>query len=185
MRIPIPDKIDKLIEDIDANGNTPITRLTVLKKWFERPSRLAVFGFWIARKAAGRKGKTKGDAGVLLDEARVLLGTKRAQGTLVPAIDRAAVERLYGRVRDFHQEFKQQQWGPVRIIHSWPVLLVEKGLALYLGEATSPSDGYKLAADWAQHYDPRFGHGLNGPSRGKLEELLRFMFTVEALEDLQ
>jgi hypothetical protein len=71
----------------------------------------------------------------------------------------------------------------VRIIHCWPVLLVEQGLALHIGLKRHPGDGYKLAADWALNYDPRHGNGLNGPSRGKLEELMRFMFTVEALED--
>ena len=47
----------------------------------------------------------------------------------------------------------------------------------------APNHGYKLAADWAQNYDSRHGAGLNGPSRGKLEELVRFMFTLEAIED--
>ena len=71
----------------------------------------------------------------------------------------------------------------MRIIECWPLLLVEKGLALHAGLETHPPAGYKLAADWAQNYDPRYGNGLNGPSRGKLEELVRFMFGIEALED--
>ena len=71
----------------------------------------------------------------------------------------------------------------MRIIHCWPLLLVEAGLALHLGQTEAPADGYKLAADWAQHYDSRHGNGLNGPSRGKLDELVRFMFNVEAQED--
>ena len=71
----------------------------------------------------------------------------------------------------------------MRIIRSWPLLLVEQGLALHTGLHTHPSDGYKLAADWTQNYDSRHGIGLNGPSRGKLDELVRFLFAVEALED--
>ncbi len=62
-------------------------------------------------------------------------------------------------------------------------MLVEKGLEIYLWHADSPSYGYKLAADWAQNYDSRYGNGLNGPSTGKLHELVRFMCAVEALED--
>ena len=183
MRTAVPEKILKIIEDIDTQGNASLTRLTVLKKWFEAPGRLSAFGLWLARRASGRKGKAKGAAGALLDETRVLLRTSSTRESLFQQIDRVTAESLHDRARDFHNEFQNQQWGPVRIIHCWPVLLVEQGLALHLGLKRHPGDGYKLAADWAQNYDPRHGNGLNGPSRGKLEELMRFMFSVEALED--
>ena len=80
MRSAVPEKIHKIIDDIDAKGNVPQTRLTVLKKWFEHPGRLPAFGLWIARRSAGRKGKTQGEAGTLLDEARTLLGTASSRG---------------------------------------------------------------------------------------------------------
>jgi hypothetical protein len=80
-------------------------------------------------------------------------------------------------------EYKKQAWGPVRVVNCWPLFLFEQGRAICLWHKASPRHGYKLAADWAQHFDSRFGNGLNGPSRGKLDELVRFMFTVEALED--
>ncbi len=75
MRTANPEKILKIIEDIETQGNASMTRLTVLKKWFEASGRLAAFGLWLARRAAGRKGKTKGAASALLDETRALLGT--------------------------------------------------------------------------------------------------------------
>ena len=183
MRTAVPERIQKIIDDIDTQGNASLTRLTVLKKWFEHPGRLSAFGLWIARRASGRKGKTKGDAGALLDETRALLGTAATRASLFQQIDRAAATRLHERARAFQNEFQNQQWGPVRSIHCWPLLLVEKGLALHAGLDRHPTDGYKLAADWAQNYDSRHGNGLNDPSRGKLEELVRFMFAVEALED--
>lgn len=183
MQTTVPDKILTIIEDIESRGNVPLTRLTVLKKWFGPPHRLPAFGLWIARRAAGRKGKTKGEAGALLDEARKLLGTTATRKSLFQQIDRKAAINLHERARAFHNEYRNQQWGPVRIIHCWPLLLVEEGLAVHAGLHRHPSDGYKLAADWAQNYDPAYGNGLNGPSRGKLLELVRFMYSVEALED--
>jgi hypothetical protein len=182
MRTAVPERILKIVADIDTHGNVPLTRLTVLKKWFEGPGRLSAFGLWIVRGAAGCKGKTKDRAGALLDEARALLGTAATRESLYQQIDRAAAESLHDRARDLQNEFQNQQWGPVRLVHCWPLLLVEQGLALHLGQAVTPSDGYKLAADWAQNYDPHYGNGLNGPSRGKIEELVRFMFNVEARE---
>ena len=98
-------------------------------------------------------------------------------------MDREAAHRLHERLQAFQNDYKNQQWGPVRVIHNWNLMLVEQGLALYLWHANSPVHGYKLAADYCQHYDPRYGNGLNGPSRTKIEEIVRFMFTCEALED--
>lgn len=183
MRTGVPEKIQKIIADMEAQGNVPLTRLTVLKKWFEHPGRLSAFSLCMVRKAAGRKGKTKGEHGALLDEARALLGPGSTRESYFVQPDRVACGDLHARAKAAQNEFEQQQWGPVRIIRCWPLLLVEEGLALYLRQAPSPSEGYKLAADWAQNYDSRYGNGLNGPSRGKLEELVRFMFNIEALEE--
>ncbi len=183
MRSDVPEKLLDLIDDIDAQGNVPLTRLTVLKKWFEHPGRLSAFGLWVARRAAGRKGKTKGEYGALLDEARGLLGPASTRESYFAQPDRHAAEVLHNRARATQNEFQNQEWGPVRIVRSWPLLLVEEALAIYLWHADSPGHGYKLAADWAQHYHPSHGNGLNGPSRGKLRELVRFMFAVETIED--
>jgi len=183
MRTAVPEKIQRIIADIDTQGNASLTRLTVLKKWFEHPGRLPAFGLWIARRAAGRKGKTKGEAGALLDETRALLGTASTRESVFQQIDRQAAMDLHDRAKAFQGEFRKQQWGPVRIISCWPLLLVEKGLAIHTGLSRDPDDGYRLAADWAQNHDPAHGNGLNGSSRGKLDELVRFMFGVEAVED--
>ena len=62
-------------------------------------------------------------------------------------------------------------------------MLIEHALAAYLWHTDSPADGYKLAADYCQNYDSRYGNGLNGPSRTKIEEIVRFLFTIEPVED--
>lgn len=177
MRTAVPENLLKIVEQIDTAGSANLTRLTVLKKWFEHPGRLSAFGLWVARRAAGRKGKTKGPAGALLDEARALLGPEAT-----PSINRRAAKSLHDRAREFQNEYEQHQWVSLRIVNCWPLLLVEKGLALSLGETDTPSDGYKLAADFCQHFDPRHGNSLNGPSRTKIMEMVRFMFAVEAIE---
>jgi len=183
MRTQVPEKLLAIVEEIDAHGSASLTRLTVLKKWFEHPGRLPAFGLWIAKRAAGRKGKTKAEAGALLDEAHAVLGTTATREGFLRPRDPSAAKFLHDRARAFHSEFQQQQWGPVRIITCWPLLLVEQGLALYLGQASTPTPGYKLAADFCQHYDSRYGNSLNGPSRTKIMEIVRFMFTYEAIED--
>lgn len=39
MRTKVPEKLIKIIDDIDTQGNASLTRLTVLKKWFEASGR--------------------------------------------------------------------------------------------------------------------------------------------------
>ena len=181
MRSNIPEKLLSIVEEIDARGCANLTRLTMLKKWFERPGRLPAFGLWVAQRSAGRKGRTGGTAGALLDEAHALLGSTATRGQ--PAVDRRAALSLHDRARDFQNEHEPHRWASVRIIHCWPLLLVEKGLALHLRLDDSPTAGYKLAADFCQHYDPKHGNSLCGPGRTKVMEIVRFMFTVEATED--
>lgn len=180
MRTTVPERLLAVVEEIDTHGSASLTRLTVLKKWFEPPGRLPAFGLWIATHAAGRKGKAA--AGALLNEARVLLGTTVTREGFQRAVAQGAARRLHDRVRDFQRKFQRQPWGPVRIIHCWPLLLVEQGLALYLVQAASPTEGYKLAADYCQHYDSRFGNSLNGPSATRIKEMARFIATMEAQE---
>jgi hypothetical protein len=180
MRTNIPEKLLEISDEIAAQGNVNLTRLTVLKKWFDRPARLSAFAFWVAARANSHKGKTTGAAGELFKEGRALLGKVNPY---TRQVDREATQRLHDRLQSFQNEYKDQQWGPVRVIQNWNLMLVEQGLAIYLWHSDSPAHGYKLAADYCQHYDSRYGNGLNGPSRTKIEEMVRFMFTFEALED--
>jgi hypothetical protein len=180
MRTNVPEKLLKIADDIDAHGSANLTRLAVLKKWFEKPERLSAFAVWTATRATSRKGKTKGAAAELFQEARILLAGLHI---LHPKPDRQTAETLHDRLRDFQNEYRNQQWGPVRIVHNWNLMLIKHALAIYLWHSDSPAAGYKLAADYCQHYDPRYGNGLNGPSRTKIGEIVRFMFNIEALED--
>jgi hypothetical protein len=185
MRSPVPEKIQRIIDDIHARGNVPVTRLTVLKKWFEKPHRMSAFGLWVARRSASRKGKTTGEFGALLDEARQLLGAGSDAGSIFQKLDRAQSIEFYERARQSQNQCRSTQWAEVRSIECWQLYLVEAGVAVHVGLKTTASDGYALAASLATNYDPKYGTGLNGPSVGKLEELIRFMFHVEALEDFE
>ena len=180
MRTTVPEKLLKIVVGIDADGQANLTRLTVLKKWFERPGRLTAFALWVAARATSRKGKAGGAAAGLFKEARALLdGLDKFR----PELDRKAAESLHDRLREFQNEHQRQKWVSVRVVHNWNLLLVEEALAICIRYANSPVHGYKLAADYCQNYDPSYGTSLNGPSWTKLLEMAQFMFAIEALED--
>jgi len=47
-----------------------------------------------------------------------------------PKVDRGSAKVLHDRLREFQNEYKNQQWGPVRIIHNWDLMLLEQALAI-------------------------------------------------------
>jgi hypothetical protein len=183
MRTNVPEKLLKLADDIAAEGNVSLTRLTVLKKWFERPERLSAFALWVAQRAISRKGKTLGEGAKLFREAKAMLSDLDRFRPSLPAEQQERARSFYGRLQAFQNEYRETRWARIRTIENWNLFLVEKGMAILMNKFSQPTDGYKLAADYCQNYDPRYGNGLNGPSEGKLLEVMGWMFTVEALED--
>lgn len=182
MRTKVPEKLQKIIEEIDQNHYARTTRLTVLKKWFEKPERIRSFGIWMANRAVeiGSETTDKEDEKALFDEARLLLTDVNL---FEPLMDRDSTRKFTDRLREFQNDYKSIPFGSCRLIKNWKLMLVEEGLNLYLDKYASPFYGYKLAADYCQHYNPRYGTNLNGPSRGKVEEILHFVVNVEVSED--
>jgi hypothetical protein len=181
MRTNIPEKLLKIADEIAERGNANLTRLTVLKKWFDQPGHLPAFAIWVASRAISRKAKPGVEEAELFRQARALLVRVKPYA---PKVNRKLAKGLHDRLRTFQNEYQNQQWGPVRIIHNWDLMLVEQALAIYLWYSDSPAHGYKLAADYCQHYDSRYGNGLNGPSLAKIKELGRFMSTLEAMQEI-
>ena len=178
MPATIPAKLQKISDEIAKRGNVPLTRLTVLKKWFEPQERLTAFGVW--RAAHASQNKNSGAAAELFQSAQSLLA---GADEFHPHLNQAAAESLHDRLRAFQNVHQNQQWTSVRIVTDWNLMLVEKGLEIYLWRSDSPTHGYKLAADYCQHYDPRYGNGLNGPSAVKIGEIMRFVATREKWEN--
>ena len=62
----------------------------------------------------------------------------------------------------------------MRIIESREALLVEKAIACVLKPQQSADWGYRLARDYAERYDPRYGSGLIPGSAPYVEEIAAF-----------
>ena len=183
MRTSVPEKLLKLADDIAVERNVSLTRLTVLKKWFERPERLSAFALWVAQRAISRKGKTIGEAAKLFRESKAMLGDLDRFRPSLPTERQESARALFGRLQAFQNEYRDSRWARIRTIENWNLYMVEKGMAILLNPFSQPTHGYKLAAEYCEHYDPRYGNGLNGPSQAKIMEMVPWMFTVEALED--
>jgi hypothetical protein len=182
MRTTIPEKLLNVAAEIKEHGSANLTRLTVLKKWFEKPHRLSSFAIFVAKRASGRKGKSTGEAAKLFQNAWVLL---KGANVFCPEVSQETAEKLHGRLHAFQNEHKKLRWGTARIIKNHRLFLIEEGLRIYLWHSKLPQEGYRLAANYCEHYDPSYGNCLNGESYTKIHEIVRFLFTIEALEDIQ
>ncbi len=180
MRTHVPEKLLKIIDDIEQTGSASPARLTVLKKWFEHPGRLIAFALWVASRAVSRKGKSTGETAALFAAAKSWLASVDLSRT--PPFDPGDAETLRLQLRNFQNDHVRGSWGPVRQIKNWNLMLIEKCLSICLHPQPMATEGYRLAVDYCEHYDPRYGTSLNGPSATKLHEIVRFMFGIEACE---
>src|SRR4051794_21572562 len=175
----MPHKLQKIVTDINKCGQANLTRLTVLKRWFELPRRLPSFGVFIADQALRQTPKTTEEAAELFREAHDLLANV---DVFDPRIPQAGATSLHARLKAFQNEYKETRWASVRMIHNKNLFFVESGLGLYLWHSHLPTEGYRLAAAYCEHYDPRYGNGLNGPSAERIEEIAGFVRMIEAYE---
>jgi hypothetical protein len=176
---PIAEKLQDIVAEIKERGHAKVTRLTVLKKWFEAPGRAISFGAFIATEALRQTRKTTKDAEQLLREAREILA---GVDLFAPKIPKDLAKRLHARLEAFQDERRETRWASVRVIHNQNLFFVESGLSLYLWHHNSPSKAYQLAASYCEHYDPRYGSGLNGPSAKRIQEIVNFILAVETNE---
>src|SRR5438552_2207547 len=77
-------------------------------------------------------------------------------------------------VRAIQNTYRNQAWGPVRIIHSTEVLLIEYALSCLLQPTASADWGYHLARQYAEWYNSRYGTGLIPESAPMVEDIADF-----------
>jgi hypothetical protein len=179
MQSDVPEKLLRIADEIRELGPARSTRLTVIKRWFRRKHRLPALAILVASRAANRKTKATREPADLFLRARTLFGS---HPPLRPVVPRRAAQRLYEDLRAFQSEHKRTAWGMVRVLRNRDLLLVEEGLGVFLRRTASPADGYRLVAAFCEHYDSRYGNGLNGPSRAHIREIVQFMRSIEERE---
>jgi len=177
--VNISHKLQKIVVDIEESGHAEPTRLTILKKWFETPRRLPSFGIFIAGRASRQTRKTTEEAPELFREVHEILADVDIFEPNIPQTDAI---NLHARLKAFQNQHRDVKWTSVRVIHNMNLFLVESGLHLYLWHGDSPAEGYRLAANYCEHYEPRYGNGLNGPSVNRIREIADFVLAIEAHE---
>src|SRR5439155_7511406 len=77
-------------------------------------------------------------------------------------------------VRAVQDRYEQQAWGPVRIIESTEALIIEQALSCLLYPTNAADWGYRIARQYVERYNARYGTGLIPESAPMVEAIADF-----------
>ena len=158
-----------------------ITRLTTIKSLCEEPKAAAQFALHIA-KLTHRKMQEKTCPShlepeqwehykQLVDEA-----IRQMERSLEEPTEQEVelLQPWLSDIRAVQDTYENHRWGPVRIIKSTEVLIVELALSCLVYPAAAAQWGYRIAREYAERYDPRYGTGLIPESAPMVEDIAVF-----------
>jgi hypothetical protein len=171
----------QITTELRQGASFNITRLTVVKRLCAESTAAARFALYLAERTRARmlqealpshlaperweRFKALESAGVEAMQRYLDKPTPEALSALRAA--RSALEAS-------QNQYQHQEWGPVRLIESREAVLVEDAIACLLFPSQSADWGYRLARDYAERYDPRYGIGLIPQSAPAVEEIAAF-----------
>ena len=164
--------------DLRGGKNFNITRLTVLKGLCSDPDAAAQFALHIAKKtqqAMKRPGRSPSKKQQryqrLVSRAVRRMAKHLKEGT---SETESLLNDVHSELRSVQDQYENQRWGPVRIIETTELLVVETALECVMHPLASSDLGYRLGRQYAERYDPRHGTGLVLESAPMVEDIAEF-----------
>lgn len=181
----VPAKITKKIQtlgeiaaDLRHGEHFKIIRLTMLKSLCSDQEAAAQFALYIAKKTQQRMkrpgrapSKTQQRYQQLVGSAVRRMAIHLKEGTTETE---SSLDGVHSEIQGVQNQHEHQQWGPVRIIKSRELLVVETSLECVLHPWASSDLGYRLARQYAERYDSRYGTGLIPKSAPMVEDIAEF-----------
>ena len=171
--VKVCDRLKHLAAELKRGEGFPVTRLTCLKAVCRDHKLTTAFALHLAN-LAGRPSRMPGR---ISPEERRLLALFRKTRASRRVIRRNPIfSPLWDVLRQFEEfqnEYKPSSWGPVRLIKSRRLLVVEKALRCILSPVAAPYWAYQAARDYAERYDPS-PFGLVRKSAPAIMDLARF-----------
>jgi hypothetical protein len=179
--IPKIRQLATIARELREGGSFNITRLTTLKSLCEDATAAARFALHLAQLTS-RKMQEKACPFHLDPQQweyykQVVDEAIRQMERYVekPSEEAADLVRAWlSDVRAIQNTYRNQAWGPVRIIHSTEVLLIEYALSCLLQPTASADWGYHLARQYAERYNASYATGLIPESAPLVEDIADF-----------
>jgi len=168
----------QIAADLRTGKNHNITRLTMLKSLCSDPEAAAAFALYVAKKmqqALKHPGRPPSET-MQRHQRLVRKAVRRMTSHVKKPTDEteSSLEDLLSEIRNVQNQYERQRWGPVRIIVSGELLVVETALDCVLRPWASSDLGYHLARLYAERYNPRYGTGLIPESAPMVEDIAEF-----------
>ena len=179
--VPKIRQLARIATDLHEGASFNITRLTTLKSLCEDTTAAARFALHLAQLTYRRMQEKACPFHLdpqqweyykqVVDEA-----IRQMQRYIEYPTQEAAdlVGAWLADVRAIQNTYRNQAWGPIRIIHSTEVLLIEYALSCLLQLTASADWGYHLARQYAERYNSRYGTGLIPESAPLVEDIADF-----------
>ena len=181
----VPAKIVKKIQtlaqiaaDLRQGKDFNITRLTMLKGLCSDPDAAAQFALYLAKKtqqAMKRPGRSPSKTRQRYQ--RLVSKAVRGMASYLKKPTEESEESLHellSEIQSVQDRYERQRWGAVRIIESMELLVVETALECVLHPWASSDLGYRLARQYSERYDSRYGTGLIPESAPMVEDIAEF-----------
>jgi hypothetical protein len=190
--IPKIRQLATIARELREGASFNITRLTTLKSLCEDATAAARFAFHLTQLTYKRMQEKA--CPFHLDPQQweyykqVVDEAIRQMARYVEEPSEEAADLVHARlsdVRAIQNTYRNQAWGPVRIIHSTEVLLIEYALSCLLQPRASADWGYHLARQYAERYDSRYGTGLIPESAPLVEDIADFWYQYYLGKPLQ
>ena len=97
----------------------------------------------------------------------------------------SALRDILFRITEVQNEYERQRWGPVRLIYSRDLLVVENALRCFVSPDEASYWAYHTARQYAERYDPHYGTGLIPASAPLLEDIVQFWHSDQTLRDME
>ena len=177
-------KLQALVQisaDLCVGKDYPITRLTTLKSFCADPDAAAKFALHIGKltqkKMEGRRCPDHINLPTWTRYQKLATGAVRGMSRHLKSPTDKTKESLYqllSEANDAQSKYERQRWGAVRIIQSMELLVLETAMECVLRPLDSAFFGYRLARQYAERYNPRFGTGLIPESAPMVDDIVDF-----------
>jgi hypothetical protein len=171
----------QIAQELRQGKNFNVTRLTSLKSLCTDLQAARQFCFYLAQltqeklQEQARPSHLEEETWLycknLFNEAIFEIGAYLAEPTKEKEL---SLRNLLSKAREVNNKYKNQAWGPVRIIQSKDILLIEYALNGILGPSESSYWGYQIAREYAERYNARYGSGLIPESAPMVEDIANF-----------
>ena len=168
----------RIAADLRQGKDYNITRLTLTKSLCSDTDAAAKFALHIAKLAQRQFKARSGKKKSTMQQYRRLIAASipAMTGYLKSPTETAETKlwELYEQAKEAQNKVEHQQWGDVRIIECWELLIVETAMECMLHPMHASIIGYQVARKYAEKYDPHFGTGLIPKSAPMVEEIAEF-----------